>query len=150
MTYPSPPPYGQPAAPPADNSRKFLNLSGGALLVTIAGVLLVCCIGPVALCLATPILGAFLPDVTKDPTTTITRCQIGADSTANVAFTIKNNSSIEESFTVRVEVRDSSGARVGSGYDYVTSVAAGSSANGVADVVLDSPGGATCHIVGTS
>lgn len=39
------------AGPPPDSSRRLLNLSGAALLWSIAGVIVLCVIGPIAMCL---------------------------------------------------------------------------------------------------
>ncbi len=47
----------QPIQPSPDDSKKFLNMSGGLLMLVITGVILVCCIGPFVICLAGGIIG---------------------------------------------------------------------------------------------
>jgi hypothetical protein len=63
MTYtppPSTPPHGwQPPTPPPDQGKRFLNMSGGILALVIAGVVALCCVLPLVLCLVSAISGAF-------------------------------------------------------------------------------------------
>jgi len=145
--------YLPPAPRPApDHSKRFLNLSAGALIAVVTGILLVCCIGPIALCLFSPIL-ASITDVAKTkPDVAITSCAVesGGTSLARVGLRVTNKGSSTESYSVKVEVRDSTGARVGNGFAYVSSVAPGGSANDEALVYLDATGGSTCHVVEVS
>lgn len=142
---------GPAQGPAVDGSRRFLNLSAGALLALIAGGILACCVLPIVLCLFTPILGAFSEIGKKDPTVAITSCVIEPGesmSSAKVGFRITNNDRTDESFMVKFEIRDSSGARVGSGAEWVFELAPGGSVNDEADVAGIADGGKTCHIVG--
>lgn len=55
--------YGPPQQP-ADGSKKFLNMSGGVLALVIAGIIVLCCLGP---CLM-GLFGAGLESVNPTPT----------------------------------------------------------------------------------
>lgn len=136
--------------PGTDSSKKFLNLSLTALISIIATILLVCCIGPILLCAFTPILGAVVgdPPVTQPPpTATITSCKIDdSGGVATIGIRVTNNGTEDEGYTVRLIVKDATGAKVGDGSEYVSSVPAGSSAVEDATVFLDAKGGKTCSV----
>lgn len=157
----SPPPYMGPPPPMqhvhqttgTDNSRKFLNLSGGALIAVITGILLVCCVGPIVFCFASPFLAAIGDAAKTDPTVTITSCTVSDTKvlpSAKIRFTVKNNGTSDEGFMVKFEVHDANGSRVGDGTEYVSSVGAGQTATEEATVYLDAPGGNKCSVVDVS
>lgn len=158
----SPPPYMGPPPPPVqhvhqttgtDTTRKFLNLSGGALIAVITGILLVCCVGPIVLCFASPFLGAISDAGKTDPTVAITSCEISDSKilpSAKIRFTVTNNGATSESFLVKFEVHDAAGSRVGDGSEYVTSIGAGQTASEEATIFTDAPGGSKCTVVDVS
>lgn len=140
--------YPPPSAPqPTDSSRRFLNMSAGALLAIASGLLLVCCVGPIAFCFLSGTVGMFGVVSKPEPQVELTSCDIG-ENTAKVGLRVTNPSDSTESFTVVVQVRDASGARVGEGSAYVSSVRGGQSASDTATVVLEVAGGVTCHVTG--
>lgn len=154
--YPPPPPpqqyqhHVQVQQPVTDKSKRFLNLSTGALIGVITGILLVCCVGPIALCFFSPFLAAVSEAGKTKPDVEITSCRIEKSdvlSTAKVGLRVTNKGKSTESYVVKVEIRDSSGARVGSSSEFVSSLAPGSSATEEATVFLDGSGGTTCHVV---
>lgn len=152
MSYPPPQPQYQHVvtqAPVTDKSKRFLNLSGGALMAIISGILLVCCIGPVALCVFTPILGAFTTSNKVDPQVEITSCTF-LGSNATVAIRVTNPGTTTESWTVKVEVRDAAGDKIGEGSKYVSSIPAGKTATERTIVQLRAEGGDSCHVTGVS
>ena len=53
------PVHMQVQQPVTDKSKRFLNLSTSALVLVITTILLVCCIGPVALCFLGGFVSAF-------------------------------------------------------------------------------------------
>lgn len=162
MTYPQPPHNGQPPyGPPqqvhtttgTDKSKKFLNLSAGALISVITGVVLVCCVGPIAFCFLSPFFAAIGDAAKTEPTVAITACEPSGSSSlkmAKIRFTVKNNGETSESFLVKFEVRDASGNRVGDGSEYVSSVGAGQTASEETTIFLDSSGATTCAYVSAS
>lgn len=152
MSYPPPVPppaqhHVQIQQPVVDKSRRFLNLSGGALLAITSGLLLVCCVGPVALCMFTPIFGAFLSANKVDPQVEVTSCTF-AGSHAMVGLRVTNPGTSTESWTVKVEVRDVAGDRVGDGSAYMGSIPGGKTASETTIVRLRAEGGKTCHVTG--
>lgn len=164
----APPPYGQrlPAygppppqyrhevrQPGTDGSKRFLNLSLGALVAIIAGILLVCCVGPIILCFLTPALSGVTDGLKEDPTVTITSCKITDGDVlpkAEISFTVKNNGSISDNYLIKFAVKDASGSRVGDGSDWVFDLGGGQSANGDTVVYLDTKGGKTCSVAEVS
>lgn len=155
--YPPPPPPRQihVQQPVTDQSKRFLNLSAGALIAVITGLVLLCCIGPIAFCFFSPVI-AEIGDLDRGnkaaPELSITSCSIDNSSpgSATVGLRLTNKGKTTESYQVKVEIRDSSGARVGSGSEYVSSLAPGSSATEEAFIVLSGSGGKTCHVTGVS
>jgi hypothetical protein len=133
------------AQPVPDKSRRFLNLSTGALVGVITAILLACCVGPIAFCFMSPFLAAIGDAATPEPTIQVTSCSVDTGS-ARVGYRLTNNSASSASFVVSVEIRDASGARVGNGSDYVSTISAGGSANEEALVIVTSSGGVTCHV----
>jgi hypothetical protein len=133
-----------------DGSKKFLNLSVGALFAVITGIILVCCVGPIALCFLSPVLSGFSDGVTPDPTVEITSCKISDGDllpTAEISYKVTNNGTSGEGFIAKFEVKDSGGSRVGDGIDYVSTIAGGSTASESTTVYLDAKGGQTCSLV---
>lgn len=150
---PVPPPqqyHVQVQQPVTDKSKRFLNLSAGALISIIAGILLVCCVGPIALCVLSPALTSFM-DVSKTkPDVELTSCRIegGTLPTATVGMRVTNKGSSTQSYLVKLEIRDSSGARVGDGTELVSRLAPGDSATEEATIYLDGPASSgSCHVV---
>lgn len=142
QAYPPPPP---PQSPQSDRSKKFLNMSGGILALVVAGVVLLCCVGPVAVCLLGGVFNAAKPD----PTVRITACDINNDGVsrlAKISYTIANNGKSTESYRVDFAVLDSSGTRVGKGSDFVFDLAGGQTARGSTVVSLDSADGVKCTV----
>jgi hypothetical protein len=143
----------QAPQPPPDSSKRFLNLSAGALIAVVTGILLVCCVGPIALCFFSPFLAGLSEGTKTKPDAAITACRIesgGSPASATVGLRVTNKGASTESYLVKVEIRDGSGARVGNGSELVSSLAPGSSATEETVVFLGSGEGATCHIVGIS
>jgi hypothetical protein len=136
-------------APVTDKSKRFLNMSGGVLMVVITLIILLCCVGPIALCFFGGIFGNTAGS-RPDPTVTITSCDATGGGNARIGFTIKNNGSRSESFVVKFEVKNAAGVRVGSGTDYVSSLAAGQTASEETLVLVDGSGGKTCTVVSAS
>lgn len=140
--------------PGTDSSKRFLNLSMGALVSIIAGILLVCCVGPIVFCFASPFLAGVSDGLKTDPTVTITGCDIddrGTLETAKISYRVTNNNSTgDDSYMIKFVVKDGSGARVGDGSDWVLSLSGGQSANGDTTVYLDTKGGTTCSVTGVS
>lgn len=50
-----------------DDGKKFLNMSGGILALTVAGVILLCCVLPIILCVVGGAVGAITPSPTVSP-----------------------------------------------------------------------------------
>lgn len=150
-----PPPPQQPyhvqvQQPVTDKSKRFLNLSAGALIAIIAGLLIVCCVGPIALCFVSPALSGFLDATKTKPDVELTSCRIegGSLPSATVGMRVTNKGKTTESYLIKLEIRDPSGARVGDGTELVPRLAPGDSATEEALIYLD--GRATsgsCHVV---
>lgn len=135
-----------PSTALTDGSKKFLNMSAGVLTIVASAVLLICCIGPVALCF----LGGFANSLQPKPSVTITGCRIDYDGLihdAKISYTITNNRKILANYTIEFIVKDSSGNQVGDGSDHTSDIAPGVTANDSATVFLDAKGGYSCHIV---
>lgn len=175
----SPPPYGQqpysgqpysgvPSSPPGpqqvhhqvsmqqpvtDNSKRFLNMSGGVLAAVIALILIVCCIGPIALCFFGGFLGAIGEASTPDATATIVGCKVDDTNqflqTTEVTVRVTNPASTKQFVSVRVELRNAAGSKVGDATAFVT-VSANSSAEETTTLFQDAPGGTTCTITDVS
>lgn len=64
---PPPGPYGPPQ--PQDTSGRLLKLSGATLIWVVAGVILLCVVGPVVLCLLCGV-GGIMGGVVPGPTPT--------------------------------------------------------------------------------
>lgn len=142
------PPAGFPAPPPIDKSKRFLNLSTGALVAVITAILLLCCVGPVVLCFFGGFVGAIGEATKKAPTATISGCMVHSDPylpTADITYTVKNNNATDEVYWVGFVVTNSSGSQVGKGSDIVD-IGGGQSVVKTATVYLDAPGGQTCAI----
>ncbi|MFG2110526.1 FxLYD domain-containing protein [Micromonospora chersina] len=115
------------------------------LALVIAGVVLLCCVGPLALCA----FGGVLSAAESDPTVTITKCDVkdgGLLRNADVEYTIKNNTRSSSSYSIRFDVLDSSGTKVGDGTDYISDVGGGQTARGGTMLILDAPGGVKCEV----
>ena len=150
------PPQGHPQQmhvqfqqPVTDGSKRFLNMSTSALVIVLTVILLVCCIGPIALCM----LGGVLDGFKSKPTVTVTSCEIdnaGILRSAKVGLRATNTSSTTASYSIKLAVQDSSGARVGDGWEYVSDVAGGETVTETATIILDSPGGRRCVVTDVS
>lgn len=151
MSYPqSPPPSYQPPPmqhqvqlqqPVTDKSKRFLNLSGGALMAVIAGVILVCCGGPIAFCFASPFFASIGEATKPKASVTITDCQINSSAkTADVTYTIENTGKSEGDYRVKLTVSDASGSQVGDATSWVFDLAGGAKASKNETVFLDAVG----------
>lgn len=152
--YPPPAPqqpyHVQLQQPVTDQSKRFLNLSVGALIAIISGLLLVCCVGPIAFCFLSPVLGGMLEATKVKPDVEITSCRMDAERSlpaATVGLRITNKGKSTESYVIKVEVRDAAGSRLGDGSEFVASLAPGSSATEETVVYLSGGVGSTCHVV---
>ncbi|MFD1326050.1 FxLYD domain-containing protein [Micromonospora sonneratiae] len=146
---PGPPPPPWPGPPKQDDGRKFLNMSGGILILVISAVILVCCIGPILFCVFGGFLGAVSEAGRPDPTVVITSCQVSDETkSATIEYTIKNNSDSQDSYSVKFEVVDAAGVQVGTGFDFVSSVGPGTTVKGDTFVITTGPGGsgAQCKV----
>ncbi|MBM0226252.1 FxLYD domain-containing protein [Micromonospora sp. ATA51] len=89
-------------------------------------------------------------DIVKaDPTVTITKCSVkdgGLLRNADIEYTIKNNTGSSSSYSIRFDVLDSSGTKVGDGTDYISDVGGGQTARGDTMIVLDAAGGVKCEV----
>lgn len=156
------PPYGQPVSPPPyyppqvvhapapDKSKKFLNMSGGMLMVVGAVVLVVCCLGPLGFCLFGGALGS-IGDATKPKAdVTLTGCQIDDASeylrSAKITYTIRNTGKSEGDYLIKFVVTNAAGSQVGDGSAWAFNLAGGASKTATETVYLDAAGGKTCRV----
>lgn len=72
------PGYGS-STQPADGSKKFLNISGGALMLMITAIILLCCVGPCVLGLFGGVMESISPSSTPSPMRTIKIGQTARD-----------------------------------------------------------------------
>lgn len=86
----------------------------------------------------------------RDLFVTVTSCSATgtAPATAEVLYTVSNRGTAERGATVRIEYRDSSGARIGTDIGRVGRIAAGATVLSGKSTVLRSPAGRVrCRVV---
>jgi len=152
--YPPPGPYQTPyqgyppPAPPA--KKKYLGMTGGVLTAVIVAIVVVCCVGPIAVCAFGGVFNrVFQTAAGGQPTTEITTCTIDQGTilgSARIDYKVTNNGSVAKSYVVQLEVTDASGARVGSISGHVPTVSPGATASAHVLVILERPGGKNCKI----
>ena len=137
-------------APPPPAKKKYLGMTGGVLTAVIIAVVLVCCVGPIAVCALGGVFNrVFQTAAGGAPTTEITSCTIDQGTvlgSARIEYKITNHGSAAKSYVVELEVTNSSGAKVGSISDYVPTVNPGATASADVLVILERPGGKDCKI----
>lgn len=137
--------------PVTDKSKRFLNLSGGALLAVITGILIVCCVGPIVLCFASPFLDGFSKGLQPAPTVLITSCNV-ADTeyvrSATMHLKVTNNGTTAADYTVHLVVKDANGVQVGSDDKHISTIQPNAAAVSSETIFLDAPGGQTCSVAG--
>jgi hypothetical protein len=137
-------------APPPPAKKKYLGMTGGVLTAVIIAVVLVCCVGTIAVCAFSGVFNkVFETAAGGAPTTEITSCTIDQGTvlgSARIEYKITNHGSAAKSYVVELEVTNSSGAKVGSISDYVPTVNPGATASADVLVILERPGGKDCKI----
>lgn len=147
--YPSPGAVpGAPPGPPGGQPKK--GIPGWGIALIIVGVLL-CCVGPVALCGAGLIVAGLSQDLDPEPAAevTLTSCDIDNNRLhpyAVLSYELTNVGEDTGSFTVELLVYDGSGGQVGSGHDWVWNLPAGDTTSEQTTVYLDHPDGSSCDI----
>jgi len=125
-------------------------MTGGVLTAVIIAVVVVCCVGPIAVCAFGGVFSrVFQAAAGGEPTAEITSCTIDQGTvlgSARIEYKVTNNGSVAKSYVVQLEVTDASGARVGSISGHVPTVSPGATANAHVLVILDRPGGKECKI----
>jgi hypothetical protein len=124
-------------------------MSGGALMITGAVVLVVCCLGPIGFC----VFGGVLGNLTKPKAdVTLTACRINgpgdATRSAEIGYTIKNTGKSQGNYRIKFVVTDDAGTQVGDGTAYAFDLAAGASKSAIERVYLDADGGTRCKVAG--
>lgn len=152
-----PPPY-PPAGPmpfypaPVPPKRKsFWSSTGGILTIVFGSLALV-----VVFVLCTPlVLVAVIGDrgdraAVSKMEVRVTSCEVFG-SVAKVGFSVKNIGDKTRSATLKIEYRDSAGARLDTTTSYVRNVAPGDTVRGEESTILDVPTtSGSCKIVGVS
>ncbi|MFI6266170.1 FxLYD domain-containing protein [Micromonospora sp. NPDC051006] len=140
-----PPGFYPPPRPP--QKKHFLATPGGIFLVVFGTVALMG-----AICVGLVTVGRVSDNnAVKQLDVQVTSCT-GTSSVATIGYTVKNNGNEDRRVTLKVEYRDSSGARLDTDTAYVGSVPAGDTVRGEESTVLNaSPGSSiTCKIVDVS
>lgn len=137
--------------PVTDKSRRFLNLSGGALLAVVAGVIVLCVVGPFALCIAGGVLGSVGDAAKPKAQVSLSECKIDDSEflrSAQITYTIKNTGKSQASYRVKFVVLNDAGSQVGDGSAWASNVAGGASKTATETVYLDAAGGSRCQVSG--
>ena len=126
-------------------------MTGGVLTAVIVAIVVVCCIGPIAVCAFGGVFNRVFQTAAAGgaPTTEITSCTIDQGTvlgSARIEYKITNHGSAAKSYVVELEVTNSSGAKVGSISDYVPTVNPGATVSADVLVILERPGGKDCKI----
>ena len=124
-------------------------MSGGVLALVIAAVVLICCLGPVALCVVGGLRAGLLPIPEPEPTVAIVSCEINYDDRpprAEVQWELTNNGRNDGNWTVEITVIDAYGQQVADAYDWALGVAPGTTMTDQVTLWLNVPGGEACQI----
>jgi len=136
--------------PKVDGSKRFLNLSMGALIAVITGIILVCCVGPVALCMFGGVLDGFNQATKTQAQVTITSCSIDDKDeflkTAKIAYTVKNPGKGSQDYTIKFQILDAAGSQVGKTTAYAWDLDSESTVSDTETVYLDAAGGTKCRV----
>lgn len=152
---PYPPPYAQPVSPPPfyppPKKKSFWSSTGGvfAILGMVFGGVILLCVGLAAVGLVSDRNAASKMDVQ------ITSCKFTGSEvlpSATVGYTVVNNGDSTRSVSIKIEYRDSSGARIDTDTAYVRDVKAGDTVRGEETTLLDAApsGSGECVVVGVS
>ena len=141
--YAPPPTSGQFYAPP---KKPFWSSTGGILIIVfgVIGLVVLLCCGLGARGVIDDQAAASKMDVQ------LTECKVAA-GVATVGYSVTNNGDETNSVRLKIEYRDSSGARLDTDTAYVRSVAPGDTARGEETTFLDATASSiTCKIVDVS
>lgn len=136
-------------APVPPKRKSFWSSTGGILTIVFGSLALVVV---VVLCMPLGLIAMIgdRGDAVSKMEVRVTSCEVFG-SVAKVGFSVKNIGDMTRSATLKIEYRDSAGARLDTDTSYVRNVAPGETVRGEVSTILDAPTtSGSCKIVKVS